>query len=231
MFTPLQSGSPRGPAEPRVPLAGEAVEVPSGVSGGRAAAAGPLVILGAAVTVAGGLLVLAGWVLSVSWLRAPLPGVIDMKANTALGFVLCGLALGLLATGDRRPLSNRLVGACGLLVAGLGIATLIQYGLRTDLGIDQALFVDDHRAGRTVHPGRLAPQTAIAFLFFGTALCLLRWRGIGVRLAELLSVAAMLVSVLALIASPTACRCWRSFPASRRWRPTPLPSASSSASP
>lgn len=174
--------------------------MPTRTSDGRVAAAGPLVKLGAAATVVGGLLVFAGWALGVSWLRAPLPGVVDMKANTALGFVLCGLALGLVASGDRRAPSTRLVSACGLLVAVLGLATLAQYGLRTDLGIDEALFIDDHRAGRTVHPGRLAPQTGIAFLLSGTALCLLRWREIGVRLAELLSVAAMLVSVLALIA-------------------------------
>jgi len=43
--------------------------------------------------VAIGLLVLVGWVFDVPFLKGPLPGLVQMKAGTAVGFLALGCSL------------------------------------------------------------------------------------------------------------------------------------------
>jgi hypothetical protein len=58
-----------------------------------------LVRLVAVLTSALGVIVLAGWAFDLPLLKSVLPGVVEMKANTAVGLVLAGCALFIL--GDR----------------------------------------------------------------------------------------------------------------------------------
>jgi hypothetical protein len=90
-----------------------------------------------------------------------------MKANTALCFLLAGLAL---ALRDRRAV--RL--ACGAVstVAGL---TLAEYLTGITFGLDQWLFRDATDA-HTIYPGRMVEATALGFLLSGESL-LQRRRG------------------------------------------------------
>lgn len=119
-----------------------------------------------------GLLVLAGWAFGIDALRGPIPGLITMKANTALGFLLMGLALWNLhrECGAR----SRWAGRVGISVAlVIGVLSLGQYLLDRNLGIDELLFDDPVDAAMTVDPGRLAPQTALNFVLLGTALLMI----------------------------------------------------------
>lgn len=117
--------------------------------------------------VAMGGLTLAGWAFGLPTLTSILPGFVSMKANTALGLVLAGSTLGLQAT-LRVPKTAAWIGGGGL--AALGLATLLQYILGADFGIDQVLFQEAAGALGTLSPGRMAPGTALAFTLSGTAL-------------------------------------------------------------
>ena len=126
-----------------------------GVRGLLIAAGGASIILGA--------LTLAGWVFHMPGLTRAGPSFNPMVANTAIGFVLDGLALILLAGGRRKFAAP---GAVWSLIAG--VLTLLEYGLSIDPGFDQMLAVD--RITQTAHPGRLAPNTALCFVLCGLAL-------------------------------------------------------------
>ena len=110
-----------------------------------------------------GALTLTGWVLHMPGLTRAGPSFNPMVANAAVGFVLDGLALILLAGGRRR---SALPGAAWSLIAG--VLTLLEYGLSIDLGFDQMLAAD--RITQSTHAGRLAPNTALCFVLCGLAL-------------------------------------------------------------
>jgi PAS domain S-box-containing protein len=117
------------------------------------------------------------------------PAFNPMVSIAAAGFALDGLALILLAGGRRR---SALPGAAWSLVAG--VLTLVEYGLPVDLGIDQMLAAD--RITNSVHPGRLAPNTALCFVFCGLALwCVARARPSG-RSARIIGVLGAVVMAI-----------------------------------
>lgn len=113
-----------------------------------------------AASVAGlGVLVLSGWFFDVMILKAGFPGLVTMKVNTAVCFVLLGLAASWPA--------NRKVSATMIFVAVLiAGASLYEYASGLDLGIDQLLFLDPGDAA-TTNPGRMGPVTAVCFLLVG----------------------------------------------------------------
>jgi PAS domain S-box-containing protein len=136
-----------------------------------------------------GALVLVGWATNVDALKSAIPGLVLMKANSAVGLVLCGAALVLV----RDPGAQRRMHASRVLAIGaalLGAATLFEY-LVGDLGIDQLLFSDS--AAR--FPGRTPPHTAVALLSFGLAMALLdrypRTQRAAVVIASLVTVFAV----------------------------------------
>ena len=130
--------------------------------------AAPIAHLLGWATAAVGVSVLVGWALDVPGLKTVIPGTVSMKTNTAVAFVLAGLSLTVVPGGPRaRLLVQVLAGATALL----GLATLAQYLLAVDLGIDQLLFREADGAVGTLAPNRMAPTTAIAFALVGAA----RW--------------------------------------------------------
>ncbi len=150
-------------------------------------------------TIALGCLVLIGWLLDVPIFKSLLPGMNAMKANTALGFVLCGLALWLL---QHRPTPNAMATyaalACAGLVTAIGLATLSQYAFGWDLHIDQLLFVDTTPTYIRAFPGRMVPATAVIFALFGVALLTVRHLKL-YKLAEWATLGASLIALAAFI--------------------------------
>ncbi|MEI8395955.1 MAG: response regulator [Rhodospirillaceae bacterium] len=112
-----------------------------------------------------GALVLAGWLLEKPELVRVLPGFIAMQPNTATSFVFCGAALVLAVLGWRRG------GLLALVAGGIGLATWVQVVLGHDIGID-LLFIKPFMVEASNHPGRMAPNTAFAFLLISLALAL-----------------------------------------------------------
>ncbi|SFM96357.1 Signal transduction histidine kinase [Formivibrio citricus] len=142
----------------------------------------------AAFFVAGlGLLVLLGWVLDNHTLKSVLPGAIEMKANTALSFLLSGISLFLLQ--HPIPPARQYAGqALALFVGLIGLATAGEQFLGWQLGIDELLFKELPSAVYTPYPGRMSPWTMGAFSAFGLALAAWSWPFLRqtVRLAALL---------------------------------------------
>lgn len=163
---------------------------------------------GIAVTAIGGL-VMVGWLFDVSMLKSVLPGLVTMKTNTALGFVLGGLSLWLWTSiqsqDDQAPIPSRknlypIIYTSSALVLLIGLLTLVQYYFDSNLGIDELLFKEATDAVGTYAPNRMAPNSALNFLFLGWAqLLLLSRERRNYILAQVLTLVAFLVAFLGFL--------------------------------
>lgn len=115
----------------------------------------------AAAAVGLGALVLFGWLLDIPALKTVAPGLVSMKVNAAVCFLLLGLSLW---HRDRRKPATALA-SLALLIAA---STLIEYAAGLGLGIDQLLFVDPGDV-HTSYPGRMSPVAAAAFALISAA--------------------------------------------------------------
>ncbi len=154
----------------------------------------------AVAVMAMGALVLTGWALNVEALKTVLPGFASMKANTALGLVLAGAALWLLADEGAAQWRRRAGLAGAVIVTLLGLLTLGQYLFGANFGIDQMLFRETPGAVLTGQPGRMGGNAALCFVLSGGALLLLGARARArVWLAQGLTLAAQLIALTALV--------------------------------
>ncbi len=125
-----------------------------------------------ALAVVVGALALAGWALDIDVLKSVLPDWVSMKPNTAVAFLLTGIAV--LLSGPRPPPEAdealtpwSRAGRLGSLLAGLiGLLSLGEYAFGWNPGFDQWLFPEPLGTVGTSHPGRMAPDTALCFVLF-----------------------------------------------------------------
>lgn len=144
-----------------------------------------------AVTVS--VLALVGWGFKIPVLVSVVPGLATMKVNTALSFILCGFALGVLGL---YPLITRILAAAVVL---LGLGTLSQYLIGWDLGIDQAL-MQHPLAGGGAYPGRMSGASALAFVLLGSSLFFTDWGpNKEQRPSQWMALGAGLIAFLALL--------------------------------
>jgi diguanylate cyclase (GGDEF)-like protein/PAS domain S-box-containing protein len=143
-------------------------------------------------------LVLYGWAFHIGSLMTVFPGLVTMKANTALGLGFAAISLWLLLPGESRRLRGHLARFLALIVVLIGAMTLCEYVFHLDFGIDQLLVKDLNGSLGTSSPGRLAPMTATAFITIGLALLLLDWKTRrGRYTAQLLSLWTGLIALMA----------------------------------
>src|SRR5688572_28118726 len=135
-----------------------------------------------------GAVVLAGWMLKVITLVQVMPVFAPMQANTAVCFLLCGIGL-LRVKRDRS-----VTAVCGGLVGIIALATLAEYALGRNFGID-TLLVEPWTSTRTSHPGRMSPLTALCFTVASGTLLL----GPAGRRGMVASVGGMVLCVVAVI--------------------------------
>jgi len=150
-------------------------------------------------TVLLGLSVLVGWAFHNESLETVLPGYVSMKANTALCFALSGtsLLIGYLSRPQAwKKTCSSILALLVILIAGV---TLLEYATQLSFGLDELFFPDSPNAAYTSNPGRMAPNTALSFLLFGSALILLARGRRGVRAAHALTLAGLFIALLALI--------------------------------
>jgi hypothetical protein len=153
----------------------------------------------AALAMIAGGLALLGWLAGLESLKSILPGTVAMKANTAISLIVLGASLACLR--GTRP--SRLwlpARAAAAMVAAFALLTLSQYFHGRDLGIDELLFHEPSWAIGTSNPGRMAPNTAVAFILLAAALLTLdarvarRWSP-----APAMAAAAGALALLALL--------------------------------
>ncbi|HUQ43593.1 MAG TPA: diguanylate cyclase [Candidatus Limnocylindria bacterium] len=111
-----------------------------------------------------GLVALAGWILGIEILKSMVPGVIAMKANTAICLVLLGGAVVLLSRDRDRPGRRWPVIALAGTAGAIAVMTGAQFFAGGDFGIDHLLFREAAGQVGTVTPGRMAPATVITLV-------------------------------------------------------------------
>jgi PAS domain S-box-containing protein len=147
-----------------------------------------------------GLTVLLGWTLGSEMMQAFIPGHTTMKANTAFCVVASGLALFVLQAHKLDRIRwSWIVRGLSLPSILIASATLLEYLLGRNFGIDELIFRDVTTVG-TTYPGRTAPNTALSLLLIAVATLLL----ISVRpslryLAQKLAVVSGVLAALALL--------------------------------
>jgi hypothetical protein len=165
-----------------------------------------------------GVAVLLGWIFDIQVLKSVVPGLVSMKANTALGFVFSGVALWLLREDDGPRASRVAAGGLGAVISVVAALTLAEYVFGIGLGIDH-LFRD--AGGHSSYPGRPSPHTATAFLAVGLWIVVLARQLDGVdRVRDWLSAIACLVVLQAAIGSSMASSSSTASTASLGWRCT-----------
>jgi PAS domain S-box-containing protein len=141
-----------------------------------------------------GLLVLLGWLYDIEVLKRIRPGLTAMNPLTAACLVLSGAGIAL-QTSNR----GRAALSVGVMVSTLGMLKVLDLTL-TAIPVDRSLFAGELLGALGEPPNRMAPNTAMAFLFVGLSLGIatLRARSAAV-VAQMLAGAVFLISLFALI--------------------------------
>ena len=153
-----------------------------------------------------GCAVILDWIFDLQLLKNVLPGLLSMKANTAICCILGGFSLLIqqrrrtkLTTIKHQKIDNFLIFTSSSLIVLISLITFVQYSFNLDLGIDQLLFQDNSSLISSSAPGRMAPNSVAAFLLLGYALLLLSVRRPKYLRVQILSCSAFLIAFLGFI--------------------------------
>jgi len=136
----------------------------------RKAALKAISLAASCLTACIGALALLGWVLNEPALKSVVPGLVAMKVNTAIGLLLSGLCIMLLAPRPPGVPGRACIAFCAAVVGAIGLCTLAEYFLNWDAGIDQLFFRERGSLVWTAQPGRIAPVSAGCFVLMAAAL-------------------------------------------------------------
>lgn len=137
--------------------------------------------------------VIAGWALRIPTLVQIAPGYTAMALNTAIGFAVGGVALVL------PPSRARARALLGLAIFVLAALVFAQIASGRAFGIDWP-HLHAWLADGNPHPGRMAPNTAVAFMLAGAVLMLTaRATMIARVLVQLFTFLILLLGLLSLV--------------------------------
>lgn len=141
-----------------------------------------------------------GWVLRKPLLHGGFGGLPAMVPNTAVGFILGGLALWFGYDHGGHSLKRALSHFLSTAVALIGLLTVAEYVLGWNPGFDRWLLPDREATTQGGFVGRSSLPTAVNFALLGPALLLLGVRQrTGSKPAEWFAVVFLVISLLALI--------------------------------
>jgi two-component system, sporulation sensor kinase E len=141
------------------------------------------IIIISLITIVVDSIVLLGWIFNIPALQSIIPGIEPMRFNTALCFVLLGIAL--LLTQYQTNKYNLPFFILSLLVTIVGLITLLENLFHFNAGLDQLFVTDRGIVSRTYpFPGRMAFNAAVSFLLLGLGLLMLTAKN---RLFDLLA--------------------------------------------
>ncbi|HEY1313591.1 MAG TPA: CHASE3 domain-containing protein, partial [Steroidobacteraceae bacterium] len=150
----------------------------------------------ATATALSGLMSLCGWAFHFPALTSILPGSVEMKANTAISLILCGISEIILVDRAGARL-DRFAQVLAVIALAIGLATLAEYVFGWQLGIDQLLF-DDTAGAYNVFRGRMSPFSAAAFVALGIALVAKPYESLS-RLSQWSAALVLLIGSTSLI--------------------------------
>ncbi len=126
----------------------------------------PKCYLAGILVILAGLIGLIGWKFESDLLKTFALGGVTMKANSAISFLLAGFTIIFLQ--DKRKLINEFTArVLAVVIIILGSLVILQYLFNINFGIDELVFREAENAFGTVHPGRMAPNTALNFILIG----------------------------------------------------------------
>lgn len=128
--------------------------------------------------------VMTGWIIHSRPLVQIYTNSPLMQFNTALSFMLCAVSLAAVTSGARWRAALP-----AAMAALIGALTLVQYAAGVNFGID-TLFVEPFATINAVPPGRMAVNTAAAFMLCGSALALCAFTPKG-RMAHVVGIALL----------------------------------------
>src|ERR1700761_5498286 len=132
------------------------------------------------ISIALSLMVLAGWWLHIRALTSIVPGLVTMKPNTAVCFLLISICILLL----REPIAKFtpwqlaklwLARCCALFTVVIGVGSFIERVFGLDLGIDLLFFRNALLATKVPQPGLMAAASGAGFFLMGAAIFLIDW--------------------------------------------------------
>lgn len=115
------------------------------------------------------MIVIAGWLFDIPLFKSIFPTTISMKFNTAICFIISGIALWLLNIDNLSVVKKIFLFACLIMVTIFSSLNLCEYLFDTNIGIDELFIKDDVPLVQTIYPGRMAPFAALNFLLFSIA--------------------------------------------------------------
>ena len=160
-----------------------------GVNAPRLSRSGTTAALCGALVFLLGSIVLLGWAIHSTFLIQVARNFAPMQPNTALSFLLSGIAL--LGIAIAKPRLTVIVSA---ITATISIASVLEYLFRANLGIDDLLRV---AFVTTLTPirGRMSPATALCFTVFAVVAILAQHRRFA-RRSPLFGVTGLLVAAV-----------------------------------
>ena len=119
------------------------------------------------LTIIMGCLVLAGWFFDIPSFKSVLPGIISMKFNTALCFILSGIALYLQDAPAVSRRRKKIAFICAGIILIAGFLNLLEYIFNWNIGIDEFLWKEGPGTAATTFPGRMSLNTSVNFALLG----------------------------------------------------------------
>ena len=110
-----------------------------------------------------GFVVLAGWVFNIPSFKSILPGIISIKFNTAVCFILSGIVLYFMEARSSSQFQKNIASVCSWIVLIIAILNLSEYIFSFNLGIDELLWKEGPGTIATIFPGRMSISTAVNF--------------------------------------------------------------------
>ena len=117
--------------------------------------------MGSIMVVMIGISTLIGWLLNIAVLKSVVPGLAQMKVNTAVGFVCIGTAVLCFRASNLKIVSLGRALACLTLI--IGTLTLFEYIFKFQLGIDEFLVSHPQNVTLTQQAWRMTPAAALNF--------------------------------------------------------------------
>jgi signal transduction histidine kinase len=136
-----------------------------------------------------GSIVLFGWAIHSTFLIQIAPDLAPMQRNTAIGLMLCGIALmGIVMSRPRLTLIG------STIAAALSISSILEYVFHANFGIDE-LFGVAFVTTRAPDQGRMSPTTALSFIIFAAG-AILAQTSLHKKRSAVLGITGLLVAAI-----------------------------------